>query len=105
MRSGPRLNLRGAVSDVCYVDQRSFRGGASADDVWVIRESLAVRIWGAMSRGIWLRMGKGRSRDDDEGLGAKVRSPPQHVFLALHAARRLGHPSHAPSISPFLCDF
>jgi len=42
--SRPRGGLREAVSDECYVEQRSFELLTSADVKWAIRESSAVRL-------------------------------------------------------------
>jgi len=43
-RHRPRPDLRGTVSDVCYVEQRLFRALTSAEGGSAIRESSAVKI-------------------------------------------------------------
>ena len=59
-----RLDLRRAVSDVCYVEQRDFRALTSAENGWVNWETLAVRIGARRAGGLALnekgRVMKGR---------------------------------------------
>lgn len=73
--SRPRPDLQGAVSDACYVEQRSFRGGMSLwrrpPVSWTIRESSAVKI-GAPRGRVFLLFEERRQLWCNEGESRKV---------------------------------